>query len=110
MGTLAWVPIPAAGKDPRLRVLFLLLEATLTAWFWAVHSECRQTDRQVIEQLCPWPTDSFQYGGLCSHSPLNEGVRGDLGMSEELLNQLEAEARERRRELRRQTDKKYAPA
>ena len=41
-----------------------------------------------LAHACLWDRVSFTYGGLCSHSPLLEGVHGDLSLSAEELESI----------------------
>lgn len=46
-----------------------------------------------LDTTCPWPRDSFEWKGLCGHSPLLEGLRPNepgLGLSLEALERLAA--------------------
>lgn len=63
---------------------------------WAVCNKDREkASVKVIEPLCPWPKNSFLYDGLCTHTPLIEGMKHrkkDLGIAPEILDQLHQEA------------------
>lgn len=48
-----------------------------------------------FNHLCPWPLESFDYDGACSHNPLMEGIAGDLEMSEEELQKIADDVREK---------------
>lgn len=103
-GTLAWVPLPSAGKAPRLRLLFILFEAALTAWFWAVDKgSSKKPTAKVIAPLCPWPVEAFEYSGLCTHTPLIEGMKTSkeqFGIAPEILDELHKEATARARRMK----------
>lgn len=46
---------------------------------------------------CPWPRDSYSYGGLCSHDALLEMVAGDFDLSAEQLEAIAADIKEKNR-------------
>lgn len=66
-GVLLWFPIPPASDVPRLRLLTIALEATLTFLFWAMQS---RTKDYGMSSYCPWSRYSFLYNGLGTHNPL----------------------------------------
>ena len=91
-GLLCWASIPTPSLQPRIRLLFLAIEAALSFAFWTM----RTTKNDYgMAHICPWPVhnidalDSFEYDGCCSHCCLNEGIVGDFGLSAE---DLEAQA------------------
>lgn len=95
-GLLCWASIPTASLQPRIRLLFLAVEATLSFAFWAM----RTTENDYgMAHICPWPVniidapDSFEYDGCCSHCCLSEGTVGDFEFSAE---ELEAQAIQRK--------------
>lgn len=90
---LVYAPIPSAGDVPRVRCLFYVLEATFAFYFWAMFGD---KDYQ-IESCCPWDRKSLTYGGLCSHSSLNDPMKANLKLSREELEELAAEAAEEKR-------------
>lgn len=96
---LVSAPIPSAKDVPRFRVLFFVLEATFSFLFWTMYS--KDKDYQ-IGSCCPWPRDSFTYGGLCSHSPLNDRFKANIDMSAEELELLVAQNAENHRLRERQ--------
>jgi hypothetical protein len=67
-------PIPPRGSRVPLRGLLLLIEATLSIAFWAMES---RTKDYGMPHLCSWPLHKIEYDGLCSHSSIYEGIRGD---------------------------------
>lgn len=81
-GLLCWAPIPPAGKQFLVRSLFIVLETTLTFTLWAMLSRDRDYG---MPTLCPWDLETLPYDGLCSHSAMAEGVRGDDGLTTEEL-------------------------
>lgn len=91
-GTLVWSPLPSAANVPIFRVLFIAMEAAFTFLFWAVKS--RKPDHFMIS-CCPWPLASFSYGGLCSHSPLQDSVQGRFDLSAEQLEAIAAANKEK---------------
>ncbi|OAL22130.1 hsp72-like protein [Fonsecaea nubica] len=94
---LAQCPKPAAGDIPRLRTLVIAVEAAFACAFWAMKS----TEKDYsYGDFCPWPRQSFQYGGLCSHNALLEGVGGnekDLDFTPEELEEIDAAVKEKNR-------------
>jgi hypothetical protein len=56
-----------------------------------------ETEDYGIGGCYPWPLDSFPYRGLCSHSPLLEQVAGNFDLSDEQLEAMAAEIKERSR-------------
>jgi hypothetical protein len=93
-GLLVWCPIPPAADIPKLRVLFVAIEAAFGFLFWAMQS---QTKDYSMGKFCPWSRDSFSYHGLCSHSPLSEGAAGDFGLTNEEIEVMAAQAKEKSR-------------
>lgn len=98
-GLLCWCPLPTASIVPVTRLLFVLLEATFTYMFWAMHPDARDVDRT---ECCPWDSVKFEFDGLCSHCALNEGIDGDFDLSPE---QLEAKGEARKEKGRLATVK-----
>jgi hypothetical protein len=65
--------LPPLQDMPRLRALFLVIEATLYQAFWAIMSKPGgELYPFGIPALCSWVVDSFPYTGLCSHTSLSE--------------------------------------
>ncbi|KAK4084475.1 uncharacterized protein Triagg1_955 [Trichoderma aggressivum f. europaeum] len=94
-GLLAWTPVlPLPSSVPRRRLLVVALEATFTFLFWSMYSVNKDYN---MGQCCPWPRESFSYGGLGSHSPLLEGIVGNLELSPEQLEQLALDLKEKAR-------------
>ncbi|KAB2105124.1 hypothetical protein AG0111_0g6896 [Alternaria gaisen] len=98
-GLLCSSPIPTPGLAPRVRARFLALEALFTVLFFA--SIPAITD-SYFEHLLLWKRDTVTWKPLCSHLPLNEGIRGDLHMGFEELELVAAKRRERAPLLREQ--------
>jgi hypothetical protein len=96
-GILCSAPIPSAAEVPRLRALFILLEAMFTFVFWTIRIK---TDYGLgMHGLRQWSVESLGYDGLCSHNTLRETVVGDIDLSAEELEELEQEIK------RKQTDR-----
>lgn len=91
-GLLCSIPIPFSGRQPVLRGLFLALEATFTYVFWAYKNKEKAYGRSF--SLCPWQPRDLEYGGLCGHNALKEGIVGDITASEEELEALAMQHRE----------------
>ena len=87
-GILCSVPLPGAADVPRLRIIFILLEATFTFVFWAIKINTRYG--LGMHGLRRWSLSDFEYKGLCSHTPLMETVAGDLDLSPEELEAIAA--------------------
>jgi hypothetical protein len=95
-GLLCWAPLPPVGNMFRVRVLIYAMEATFTVIFWAIAS--RMKDKIGVE-FCPWPLESMEYVGLCSHSAFFDGIKG----AEDGLTVEEMEAKEIAYEAHRQS-------
>lgn len=93
-GLLVWSPIPSAADVPRFRLLFVAMEAAFSFLFWTMQSENKDYG---MSSCCPWPRDSFSYGGLCSHNSLLEMVAGNFDLSGEQLDIIAAEIKEKNR-------------
>jgi len=92
-GLLVTTPIPGAINVPAFRLLFLAMEATFCFYFWTMRS---RTKDYGMASCCPWPMDAFTYGGLCSHSALHDGVKGNFELTPQQLAVLDADVRTRR--------------
>jgi hypothetical protein len=73
-GLLCSFPIPPLGARLVPRALALALEAAFAIVFSALET---RTHDYGMPHLCRWSLDDFEYDGLCSHSSLNEGIRGE---------------------------------
>jgi Zinc-finger of C2H2 type len=93
-GLVLWCPIPSAADVPKLRVLYVAIEAALSFLFWAMQS---QNKDYGMSGCCPWPRNSFSYSGLCSHSALAENVAGNFDLSSEQLEAVAAAIKEKNR-------------
>jgi len=93
-GMLVWCKIPSAANVPRVRLLFVAMEAGLSFTFWAMKSI---TKDYKIGDCCPWSRKLFTYRGLCTHNSLIEIVNGKFDLSAAQLETLAAEAKERKR-------------
>lgn len=83
---LAYCPTPAPANLPKLRTVVMVMEAAFTAVFWALY---RHDRTYGLAHQCPWPRDLFEWSGLCSHSPLLEGVYdGGLDFTAEQLEEM----------------------
>lgn len=90
-GLLCWRPIPI--NAPVVRMLFVLLEATFTFFFWALLAKTENGYGMIA--ICPWARHSLEYDGLCSHSPLWEPPVGDHSLTPEELEELAAKMKDR---------------
>jgi len=84
-GLLCWTAIPPAALQPKIRILFVAMEAAFFYVFWAVKGLKRDYG---MSHICHWPCDTLEYNGLCSYCALAEPVSGDFDLTSE---QLEAE-------------------
>lgn len=89
-GTLAYYRIPDFKDRPRIRVLNYAVEAMFSFAFWTMFSK---TKDYQIGSCCLWDRKTITYGGLCSHSSLNDPVRAKLNLTPKELKELEAEAK-----------------
>lgn len=55
-GLVLWCPIPSAADVPKLRVLYVTIEAALSFLFLAMQS---QNKDYGMSECCPWPRNSF---------------------------------------------------
>ncbi|KAK4890838.1 hypothetical protein LTR27_010539 [Elasticomyces elasticus] len=97
-GLLCSTPMPSAGVVPRLRALFLSLEAAFSALFHAVTAMITDS---FIDHLLLWPRESVEWEPLCSHSALKDAIRGDLSQSPEELEYIAANVYMNRAERQR---------
>lgn len=105
-GLLCWAPTPTLIMMFPQRVLFLALETTFSFVFWSMKS--RKSD-YCMSHAFFWSLDDVQYDGLCSHSPLTEGV--DDTMANLSAEQLEAcEKMRRDRHNKRQRERRGSRA
>jgi hypothetical protein len=86
-GLLCWVPIPTAGSVPMTRLVFYALEATFAFMFWALYGD----KTQHMSHLCLWDNTELEYDGCCSHSSLQDPIRGNFDLSADELEAIHAE-------------------
>ena len=93
---LAHCPIPKAADVAIIRTVIVALEAAFSCVFWAMYHSNRLYG---FGNICPWSRDQFEYGGLCSHNALSEGIRSgeDFDFSEQELENMAAEIKEKNR-------------
>jgi hypothetical protein len=72
MALLAYCDIPSPANGPTVRTAVVALEAVFAAVFWAFVPSGKDFG---LSHMCPWDRDAFEWLGLCSHSPLHEGIR-----------------------------------
>jgi hypothetical protein len=94
-GLLCQAPPPSSGLQPGIRGLFKGLEAMFTFALWAIRTASRDSWAS-LRDVPPWPVDSFQYGGLCSHNPFLEAILGDHDLSAEELEEYYEDMKDRR--------------
>jgi hypothetical protein len=90
-GLLCRISIPTAAFQPKPRLLFILLEATLAHVFWAMRTV---KNDYVMAHTCLWDRNTLEHDGCCSHRCLSEIVSSDFQLSAE---QLEAQATHKKR-------------
>jgi len=95
-------PIPSAGDVPKLRLLYIAIEAALSFCFWAVQSK---TKDYSMSGCCPWPRGYFSYSGLCSHCALAEHIAGEFDLSSEQLEAIAAAIKEKNRSYMTEYDR-----
>lgn len=93
-GILCSTPVPSAALVPLRRLIFIIMEATFTFYFWALASTTEYG--YSMADFCPWARDTLEYDGLCSHNPLYEAPAGDFSLSAEELEAIAAEVADRR--------------
>lgn len=93
-GIICSMPVPSAVAVPLNRLLFLLLEATFTFYFWAMVGKTEYG--YSMAAFCPWARDTLEYDGLCSHNPLCESTFSDYSLSAEELSAMAVQMEERR--------------
>jgi len=72
-GLLVTSPHPIA-TGPYTRCLYLAMEATFT---FALNAVIPSKDFGMdLRGVCPWPLESFEYEGTCSHNPMIETPAG----------------------------------
>jgi len=74
-GLLCWSPIPLAGSRYAVVALFLAHEATFSILLAAMKFHTRDYG---MPHICLWDVDTLEYDGLCSHTALAEGIRGEM--------------------------------
>lgn len=82
---LATCPIPEAGNVIVYRIVVLALEAIFACVFWTMS---KRDHDYGFNHLCPWPLDSFDYDGTCSHNALKEAFYGELDLTKEQLQKI----------------------
>ncbi|PIA93668.1 hypothetical protein CB0940_03846 [Cercospora beticola] len=92
-GMLCWIPRPIFILVPLYRLFIIGFEAVFSYVFWAFKRRGRDFG---LSHICPWDRHSLEYNGLCSHSALDEGIRGDFDLTQEELEAL-GETREAKR-------------
>ncbi|KAH7374116.1 ATP synthase alpha/beta family, nucleotide-binding domain-containing protein, partial [Cadophora sp. MPI-SDFR-AT-0126] len=86
-GLLCWTPLPSPGLVPRVRARFLSLEAIFTCLFLAL----RKAKSDVYyDAVLLWERDTVEREPLCTHLPLNEKIIGNLDLSTEELEIIDA--------------------
>lgn len=102
-GFLCYKRNPTPSQYAIVEPVILALEATFAFFFWAMRA---RTKDYAMSHARGWDLDAFQYEGLCSHSPLGEG----LSWCDLTTEQAEAVAAERRQAKRASDTRKLAKA
>lgn len=106
-GLLGWIPIPPIAVVTRARFLIILVEAALSFHLWAMTSRDKSYG---MPPTCPWPLDTIEYDGCCSHSPLYERIPGEIGdLTSEQVKQVEAIQSEKRLQQSRRDNSTRGP-
>jgi hypothetical protein len=84
VGFVVWMDMPPPEMRPRLRLLMLAIEATLTFAFWA-GDWSKYNSHKGFEEFCLWKRPSLSYNGLCTHSSMNEPVYSEIGLTPDEL-------------------------
>jgi hypothetical protein len=95
---LAHCNIPSLAHIPKIRTVVVTLEALFTALFGAFVPFGDNTDGFGFGHMCPWDQDTFEWLGLCSHSPLHEIIRcseGELDFTPEELEEIARRTKEK---------------
>lgn len=95
-GLLAWCRKPSYKDVARFRLLFGAMEAAFSFHFWAMKRRDMDYGRG---DCCPWSREDFDYSyyGLCSHSSLNDFIKGNFDLTPEEIESLVVSAEEQRR-------------
>lgn len=96
---LARGPLPEPAIQPLLRALYVAIETAFDAIFWPMRNI--NTDYGHLGDNVIWSRASFSWAGLCTHSPLMEGVKR-LDLSDTQLEEA-AETRRLRKNERHRT-------
>ncbi|KAK4560790.1 Alpha subunit of the F1 sector of mitochondrial F1F0 ATP synthase [Recurvomyces mirabilis] len=104
-GLLCWAPVPPAGKVPRMRLRFKALEGTFTSMFYSAVPTIM--DKFWVDDM-PWHRDDVLWRPLNSHTPFNESVQADLGLTEEELEDKATQVKVKAREYFRQYAREHS--
>ncbi|OQO08459.1 hypothetical protein B0A48_06329 [Cryoendolithus antarcticus] len=75
---------PALEKGYKITHTTLLAQCKIPPE--GIMPQARARDKNYgMNTACPWPRESFEWGGLGGHSPIDESVRGDSALSPEGL-------------------------
>ncbi|THX58559.1 ATP synthase subunit alpha [Aureobasidium pullulans] len=97
-GLLCWTPIPRPRDVPRVRALFLALEATLTCMFFV---QTKHIEEMYWKHIFPWVREDVEYSPLCCRSALKETIRGYQDLSADQLEDIYTKRISHRRSLMR---------
>ncbi|KAH8732765.1 Hsp70 protein-domain-containing protein [Phaeosphaeriaceae sp. PMI808] len=95
---LGHCPIPLPSEQPRIRGVCLVLEAAFSAIFWPMLSQT--TVYGQLGDNAIWDRSGLPWGGLCTHSPLLETIRG-LDLPPDQLDAIAEQRKQRTRERNR---------
>ncbi|KAH0005412.1 hypothetical protein KCU78_g12879, partial [Aureobasidium melanogenum] len=102
IGMVVWMDMPPFNMRPKMRLLILAIEATLTFAFWGFEWS-KTAPRGGLQNLCLWDRIMFSYDGLCTHSSINESITSNFDLNQEELESLRQVKVLKKRENRRKS-------
>lgn len=97
IGFIAWMDVPTFAYIPRLRLLTLAIEATMTYAFWGLAWDKTKSHGGKAD-FCLFDRLELDYAGLCTHPSIYEAVHSAFGLSDEEVIALQSEMALRRKE------------
>lgn len=97
VGFIAWMDLPTFAYIPRLRLLTLAIEATMTYAFWGLAWDKTKSHGGKAD-FCLFDRLELDYAGLCTHPSIYEAVHSAFGLSDEEVIALQSEMALRRKE------------
>lgn len=105
IGLICWAPIPSVTIIPRARHRFVALEGTFTNIFYSAIPTIMDG---LWVDLVPWSRDDVLWRPLNTHTPFNEGPKGDLQMTPKELLFAEEQRKKRKVVMAKQYREKNA--